>query len=149
MLLLQKDLQELHVCNVNSNTLIEKLQKENTILQISIAEKLIVSEHNLQAKVDATEEKLHMSNLHKDEALGIIAILRKNLKNLEKALTNSKQHNVELRECIILYEQRFEGIISELAENKTLQFSGDPCLDTLIHTKLQESLKRCDPAPHP
>lgn len=134
---------------MNSNTQIETLQKENTILQISIAEKLIVSEHSLQAKVDAMEEKLHISNRHKDEAFGIIAALRKNLKNLEKALSKSKQHNVELRECVILYEQRFEQIILELAENKTLQFSGDPRLDSLIHSKLQESLKRCDPAAHP
>jgi hypothetical protein len=68
---------------------------------------------------------LDISNRRKDEAFGIMAELRENLKKLEKSFRKTKQHNIELRECIILYERRFENIILQEVENHNLQFSGD------------------------
>ena len=48
LLLLQKDVAELNTCNSNSAVLIDNLKKENTILQISMAERSLVADCSLQ-----------------------------------------------------------------------------------------------------
>ena len=96
--LLQRDMQELHTCNIKNQILIEQLQKENTILQVTVAEKTMIGDVSLQAKYEALQQKMNVLKRQKDEAYGVVLELRSNLKQLEKNYDKLKEENIGLKE---------------------------------------------------
>ena len=95
---LQRDIQELHTCNINSQIVIEDLKKENTILQISATERTLVANADLQAKYEALEKRKDVQNRQRDEACGVILELRSKLKQLEKKYDRVRRENTELKD---------------------------------------------------
>jgi regulator of replication initiation timing len=108
IILLQKDIKELTLCNSNANSVISQLKKEGTVMQVALAEKSMIADATLQAEVKSLKLKLENEIQQRAKAFGIITELRKGLKRSDKSNLKWQVENDHLRSAIAQYESRFD-----------------------------------------
>lgn len=115
IILLQKDIKELTLCNSNANSVIAQLKKEANVMHVTMAEKSIIADAALQAEIKTLKAKLENEVHQRAKTFGIITELRKSLKRSDKLNLKWQVENDHLRNAISQYEARFDKMASMTA----------------------------------
>ena len=90
------------------------------------------------------EQKIETQIRHRQEAYGVISALRSKLKQLEKKYDKVKEQNVGLKDCIKLYEQKFETIIL----HEAISLGANDVLRQSVERSIPQFDNSLAPAPH-
>ena len=118
MLYLERELKELKRYAITCENQIEIMKKEKAVVDIVLAQKIVMADRDLQAKVGELEAKLAM---REDQTL-VIANLNEKVKKIEKKYGYIKQYNQELKEFIHQYEDFIEKSVIDGAKLRSNAF---------------------------